>query len=444
MDHEHYENHKGYKMDVKLPSYIENGILLLGMAGTGKSEILSESQCILNKNNAFKVFLTACPTHKACKIVNGETIHRLFDINPIDYSYGYKKVQELQSNGIKYILLDEISMISERMWCVLAQIKTLFNFVFIGFGDFKQLKPINEEHINFKNSWIVKFIFNNTLCELTEIHRFNDNELLQDAYKCSNGEAIDTDKYNKTEHDLSLCWTNRAVDVINEKWNNHYLPDDYVIVNGAKNSKFKLHKGLAIVAYRTHGRKFYNGDDYTVKSYNEENLVLTDDGNNELIIDIKLTNHFKPAFALTVHKAQGMTINRPYSIYEHKRMRPDMLYVCLTRTKQKEFVNFCEMSLYRPYIGYIYRYSFMGKSYIGSTNDIKKRQTEHETNTTNKFGRAILNIGLNNFEFEILETVTYYDRSDLYDIENNYIIKYDSVINGFNSRMNRNMILTDI
>ena len=444
MDHEHYENHKGYKMDVKLPSYIEDGILLLGMAGTGKSEILSESQCILNKNNAFKVFLTACPTHKACKIVNGETIHRLFDINPIDYSYGYKKVQELQSNGIKYILLDEISMISERMWCVLAQIKTLFNFVFIGFGDFKQLKPINEEHINFKNSWIVKFIFNNTLCELTEIHRFNDNELLQDAYKCSNGEAIDTDKYNKTEHDLSLCWTNRAVDVINEKWNNHYLPDDYVIVNGAKNSKFKLHKGLAIVAYRTHGRKFYNGDDYTVKSYNEENLVLTDDGNNELIIDIKLTNHFKPAFALTVHKAQGMTINRPYSIYEHKRMRPDMLYVCLTRTKQKEFVNFCEMSLYKPYIGYIYRYSFMGKSYIGSTNDIKKRQTEHETNTTNKFGRAILNIGLNNFEFELLETVNYYDRSDLYDIENNYIIKYDSVINGFNSRMNRNMILTDI
>ena len=94
--------------------------------------------------------MTACPTHKACKIVNGETIHRLFDINPIDYSYGYKKVKELQSEGIKYILLDEISMISERMWCVLAQIKILFNFVFIGFGDFKQLKPVNEEHINFQ------------------------------------------------------------------------------------------------------------------------------------------------------------------------------------------------------------------------------------------------------------------------------------------------------
>ena len=110
--------------------------------------------------------MTACPSHKACEIVNGQTIHRLFDINPVDYSHGYKKVKQLQSDGIKYILLDEISMISERMLGVLSQIKALFNFVFVGFGDFKQLKPINEEHVDFKNSWIVKFVFNNTLCEL--------------------------------------------------------------------------------------------------------------------------------------------------------------------------------------------------------------------------------------------------------------------------------------
>ena len=49
MDNEHYENHKGYKMDINLPSYIEDGIWLIGMAGTGKSEILSESQCILER-----------------------------------------------------------------------------------------------------------------------------------------------------------------------------------------------------------------------------------------------------------------------------------------------------------------------------------------------------------------------------------------------------------
>ena len=52
MNGEHYENHKGYKMDIKLPSYITGngqGILFLGSAGTGKNEILSESQLILEK-----------------------------------------------------------------------------------------------------------------------------------------------------------------------------------------------------------------------------------------------------------------------------------------------------------------------------------------------------------------------------------------------------------
>ena len=78
----------------------------------------------------------------------------------------------------------------------------------------------------------------------------------------------------------------------------------------------------------------------------------------------------------------------------------------------------------------------MGKSYIGSTDDIKKRREEHKKKSTNKCGRAIKNIGFENFEFELLEKVDYYDRTELYEIENNYIIKYDSVNNGFNSRRN--------
>ena len=52
------------------------------------------------------------------------------------------------------------------MWNVIAHVKRLFGFIFCGLGDFKQLKPVNEEHIDFLNSWIVKHMFNNNLCEL--------------------------------------------------------------------------------------------------------------------------------------------------------------------------------------------------------------------------------------------------------------------------------------
>ena len=46
---------------------------------------------------------------------------------------------------------------------------------------------------------------------------------------------------------------------------------------------------------------------------------------------------------MTVHKTQGMTINKPYAIYEYDRMKHDMLYVALTRTSKEEYVNFCDI-----------------------------------------------------------------------------------------------------
>ena len=117
-------------------------------------------------------------------------------------------------------------------------------------------------------------------------------------------------------------------------------------------------------------------------------------------------------------------------------MKHDMLYVCLTRTRQKEFVNFCDIEILKPYTGYIYRYSYDGKSYIGSTNNIKLRKEEHKHNNTNKFGRAIQSIGYNNFKFEIVRVVEYGDRQELYDIEDEYIEKYDSIRHGYNTRRN--------
>ena len=59
------------------------------------------------------------------------------------------KTQNLKGAGIKYISIDEVSMVSERIWCILCHLKNQFNYIFICFGDFQQLKPINEEHIDF-------------------------------------------------------------------------------------------------------------------------------------------------------------------------------------------------------------------------------------------------------------------------------------------------------
>ena len=40
--------------------------------------------------------------------------------------------------------------------------------------------------------------------------------------------------------------------------------------------------------------------------------------------------------------------------------------------------NFCNIEFLKPYVGYIYRYSYNNKSYIGSTTDVEKRKEEHK------------------------------------------------------------------
>ena len=112
----------------------------------------------------------------------------------------------------------------------------------------------------------------------------------------------------------------------------------------------------------------------------------------------------KPMYAISCHKTEGMTINQPYSIYEYKRMKHDMLYVCLTRTSKQEFANFCDAQCLKPYKGYIYIYPDNKVSYVGCTIDIKK---EHNINKTNQCGRALKQNGYNNFDFEILSTIEF-------------------------------------
>ena len=89
------------------------------------------------------------------------------------------------------------------------------------------------------------------------------------------------------------------------------------------------------MAYRTSlNQKYYNSEDFVVVYVDEEYFYLKTPSGDTIKIDIKLTNHVKPLYAITVHKSQGMTIDKPYAIYEYDKMKHDMLYVALTRTSK--------------------------------------------------------------------------------------------------------------
>jgi hypothetical protein len=113
--------------------------------------------------------------------VNGDTFHKTLGIDVKTNKYDYRLIKSYKDRGITHLLRDEISMIPCFIWNILSHILFKYNFIIIGCGDWKQLPPTNEEHISFKNAYIVKSLFNYTSFELTKVWRFNENQLLQDA-----------------------------------------------------------------------------------------------------------------------------------------------------------------------------------------------------------------------------------------------------------------------
>ena len=421
-------------------SLLKSGGLVYGKAGTGKSTSLRQVKGVLGDNDNYKI---AAFTHKAAEIVGGSTLHKLLGIDMKTNKYDFKLIKSYADAGIKYLLIDEISMIPSFIWNMISHIKKQYGFIIIGFGDWKQLKPVNEEHIDFQYSWIVKYIFNHKAYELTKVWRFNENELLQDAHKASNGETIDYTTYTSTECDLSLCHTNDAVNALNKRWNEHYGKGHTrkITVPGYDNTKFILHDGLKLMAYKTHlTHKFTNSQEFVVLSWTDNTIILKNTKGQTVEIEMKYTTSFKPRFAMTIHKCQGSTFTQNYSIYEYEDMKHDMLYVALTRTMNKSQVNFCNINNYRHHTGYIYSYEFKGLFYIGSTKDLKKRKHEHKEGKkagNTKFKKAIMTFGFDNFKYKVLDKIDYSNISELWELEDKYIDKYDSINNGFNIRYNR-------
>ena len=69
------------------------------------------------------------------------------------------------------------------------------------------------------------------------------------------------------------------------------------------------------MAYRTSlTKKYYNSEYFVVVYFDDECFYLKTPSGDTIKIDIKFTNHFKPLYVITIHKAQGMTIDKPYAI----------------------------------------------------------------------------------------------------------------------------------
>ena len=138
-------NHATIKNPEKLHMYLG------GMGGTGKSQVIKAVMSFFDKQKENHRFVVVAPTGAAAALLNGSTYHSVLGINDGEFiSSKYMAQIRAKLDGVDYIFLDEVSMLScHDMYKISSQCAKAkgehgeafggINFIFA--GDFAQLPP---------------------------------------------------------------------------------------------------------------------------------------------------------------------------------------------------------------------------------------------------------------------------------------------------------------
>ena len=131
---------------------------IAGMGGTGKTQVLKALVEFFKLRNEIHRFIIVAPTGSTAALLQGSTYHSMFGINSDGkHTSGIQLAQvKEQLEGVDYIFLDEVSMLSCRdMYLISARLAHVMNNLEAPFGglniifasDFAQLPPvIGHEH----------------------------------------------------------------------------------------------------------------------------------------------------------------------------------------------------------------------------------------------------------------------------------------------------------
>jgi len=386
-----------------IQSGLESGkrklITVIGPGGTGKSFLISLINDICLKLS-IKVKITATSA-SAAKLINGTTIHSLFALSPnmdCRLEFGTSRWGELQSTSL--IVIDEISMLSERL---LRKIDELLRKVsqnptpfggktLLFFGDLLQLPPVIPKGSQDQPAFLCSLFKMFTMFELTEACRQREDEefaqtlnRVRKGYQNQSDELLLLSRVCGKGHPLSesckpsadmvtLCAHREDVDLANAA-ELASLPADLVEVR-AKDSRlverdelifldkrdllperFFLKIGSRIMLIRNVqvSEGLTNGTRGTLLEIQENFLRINVDGHGEALIP-KFRQKVSPpghvpfsrtqfpvalAWALTIHKAQGMTIPKARIVMKNL-FSEGQAYVALSRVERRENLHLTE------------------------------------------------------------------------------------------------------
>lgn len=322
----------------------DNCTIYVGHPGSGKTYKMKHDH-----EQDFDVSATmtnVCARNIDTERVKADTLFKTLKV------YDYTKFNEvLKSLKGKSLWIDEFSMVNSDYWNLIYILtKNCLKSLYLT-GDPKQTKPINDE-LRY-NSLFFKELFKNKIV-LSEEYR-NEESIIDVRMTVELGDEdviIDTLKqYKKKRHIheimTHLCGTHKLKGCINAM-----MLDKHNLIFDPINKK--ISDGLVLLGrISKKARAIYKGMRYTVLSSNDKEISLT----NGVTISYSDLRLFNLGYAITIHSAQGLTIEEDFAIHQIGRIIRwdiDILYTAITRGRTMDqiypyFKEPVECSMYQPW-----------------------------------------------------------------------------------------------
>lgn len=365
---------------------------ITGRAGTGKSTIVKE----IRKD--YRTIVVA-PTGIAALNVDGETVHSFFKIKPRPFTPDQgRKIAKDRFASFDTIIIDEISMVrSDIMQYVANSLKRtdkeerLFGGKkIIAVGDLAQLPPVlkktSEDYKVISKLYDGKYFFHApvfketvmNIYRLEKVFRQNESRYLSILNASRYGQIqqehikyLNEKVAKESDKDIiRLCTLNRKVNQINEKFLSDISNQEHTYYADWTDNFSKDKPAPEILTVKENARIMFLVNDYGfkngqlgyIKQITKRGLLCVSDLGNEVLLkrhtwpqkkyifdgsrlSLESQEEFtqypvKLAYAVTIHKSQGITLDKAHIDFDFGCFDHGQFYVALSRLKTDQHLTF--------------------------------------------------------------------------------------------------------